>query len=471
MIMKMNRKSYWFALMLIVVALALISCEKNPASPASSTPNESFAKTAASSGVEVYRGIQTFEQIEKALAGPEALGAIKIPAVGSLQRSGATIEKALLPFYQQAPTLAPLTQHLRKTNGDSTLLDRRWTDDLTGIKYHLWIIYNTANGKAIVYTVATNHPGNSPIQRDSTRIVVNTNFTIADGKDDVIELLENAKDYRSGYRLRYEEGRITPDQYQPGSEPKGGIIEGKSLYASGQDTSELQQRLEYHDSTSPFGSWMKIVIFSDATRQTEDVTFQNTNVIFNIVYRDGTREQGQFNVPDENHLSFEKTVTYPAGSDPRSIFEKGNFSRTSASAGEVNFTREEFFADGSSKRRNITITASQRNGFGRLEVAESNSDGTGGSWALQDGPIKADLQGHWTNEQKQYILFTGAFYKDSSGELHIEVYASKEAYERGDPPIFKADLHFRPDGSGNGTITSTDGISEFSFNSNGTPRS
>jgi hypothetical protein len=469
--MKNDRKYTWLVFMLIG-ALALVSCDKNPTSPISTTKSDAFAKVAATSGVEVYRSIQTFEQIEQAVAGPESLGDIQVPAVGSLSRSGASFKQILLPFNQRAHALAQKVMALRKTNGDTTLLDQRWIDPQTGIDYHLWIVYNTVSGKATVYNVATNHPSGSPIDRDSTRIVVNVNFTLADTTDDVVELLENAKDYRSGYRLRYEEGRIVPDQYQPGSQPKGGVIEAKSQYATGQDTSEVQQRLEFHESANPNGSWTKTVSFRDGARYSEDLTFRSTNVIFNITYRDGTREQGQFNVPDENHLSFEKRVTYPAGSDPSSIFEKGDFVRNPADkSGTVNFTREEFFADGRSTRRNVKINASEQNGFGRLEVTESNSDGTGGSWTLQDGPTKADLQGNWINEQKQYVLFNGSFYHDGSGDLHLEVYASKEAHDRGDQPIFKADIHFNPDGSGNGTITSKEGVTQFSFNPNGTPRS
>lgn len=465
--MRLNTKINWLVLVSIS-ALALVSCDKNPASPTSSTPTNANAQIAANSAVTVYRNVQTFAQIEQALEGPEALGKINLPAVGSLQQSHVTIQQALQPFYQQAPLLV---QHLQKTNGDSTLLDKRWTDDKTGIKYHLWIVYNTVNGKAHVYTVATNHPSRSPIERDSTRIIVNTNFTIANDKDDVVELLENAKDYRGGYRLRYEEGRLTPDKYQPGSEPKGGVIEGKRLYASGQDTAQVQERLEFHESANPIGSWTKTVSFNNGTRYSEDITFSQNNIIFNIVYRDGTREQGQFNVQDENHLSFEKRVTYPVGADPRSIFEKGNFSNNPANkSGEVNFTREEFFADGSAKKRTVNIKGSEQNGFGRLEVTETNSDGTSVSWTLQDGPTKADLKGSGINEQKQYVLFNGSFYKDGSGDLHLEVYASRAAYDRGDQPIFKADIHFNSDGSGNGTITGKDGNSTFSFNAAGTPK-
>lgn len=466
--MKSNTKINWLALMLIG-AFALVSCDKNPTSPTSSTSTNSNAQVATNSAVSVYRNVQTFAQIEQAMEGPGALGKINLPAVGSLQQSHVTIQQALRSFYQQAPLLVP---HLFKTNGDSTLLDKRWTDDLTGIKYHLWIIYNPANGKANVFTVATNYPSGSPIDRDSTRIVVDTNFTLANDKDDVVELLENTKDYRDGYRLRYEEGRLTPDKYQPGSGPKGGVIEGKRLYASGQDTAQVQERLEYHETANPIGSWTKTVSFNNGTRYSEDITFSPTNIIFNIAYRDGTREQGQFNVQDENHLSFEKRVTYPAGADPLSIFEKGNFSNNPTNkSGEVNFTREEFFADGSANKHNVNIKGSEQNGFGRLEVTEMSSDGTSVSWTLQDGPTKAELKGSGINEQKQYVLFSGAFYKNGSGDLHLEVYASKTAYERGDQPIFKADIHFNTDGSGNGTITGKDENSTFSFNAAGASRS
>ncbi len=469
--MQLFKKQNWLAAVMMS-ALALVSCAKNPTSPNPPAQNGKLATIATTSSVEVYRSVQTFKQLEQALDGPAALGKINIPAVGSLQRSGATFKQALIPFQQEAPVLAQKAGRLHKTQSDTILYEKRWIDARTGINYHLWISYNTTTGKAIVYAVATNHPGSSPLHRDSTRIVVNVNFTLADTTDDVVELLENAKNYRSGYRLRYEEGRLIPDKYQPGSQPAGGVIEALSQYASGQDTTEIRQRLEYHETNGGLGSFSKIVSFRDGTRHSEDITFRSTQVIFNIVYRDGTREQGQFTAPDENHLSFEKTVTYPAGSDPRSIFEKGEFSQNLAdSSGAANFTREEFFADGTSKRHEVKIKAARQNGYGRLEVTESYSDGTGGSWTLQEGPIKADLKGNWINAEKQYILLDAAFYRDGSADVHVEVYASKEAYDKGEPPIFKADLHFRPDGSGSGTITSKEGTSQFSFSANGTPKS
>jgi hypothetical protein len=469
--MQFFKKQNWLAAV-IASALALVSCAKNPAGPGSPAQNDKFARIATTSSVEVYRSVQTFAQIEQALDGPAALGKINVPAVGSLQKSGTTFKQALIPFQQEASGLAQKFGRLHKIQGDTIVFEKRWIDPGTGINYHLWISYNATSGKATVYIVAKNHPSSSPLERDSTRIVVNVNFTLADTTDDVVELLENAKNYRSGYRLRYEEGRIIPDKYQPGSQPTGGVIEALSQYASGQDTTEVRQRLEYHETNGGLGSFSKIVSFRDGTRHSEDVTFRSTQVIFNIIYRDGTREQGQFTVPDENHLSFEKTVTYPAGSDPRSIFEKGDFSQNPVdSSGAANFTREEFFADGTSKRHEVKIKATRQHGYGRLEVTESFSDGTGGSWTLQEGPMKADLKGNWINAERQYILLDASFYRDGSADMHIEVYASKEAYDKGEPPIFEADLHFRPDGSGSGTITSKEGTSPFSFSANGTPRS
>ncbi len=469
--MQLFKKQNWLAVA-IMSALVFVSCAKNPAGPSSPAQNDKFAQIATTSSVEVYRSVQTFAQIQQALDGPAALGKINVPAIGSLQKSGTTFKQALIPFQREASTLAKKASRLNKTQGDTVLFEKHWIDPHTGINYHLWISYNTTTGKATVYAVATNYPGSSPLERDSTRIVVNVNFTLADTTDDVVELLENAKNYRSGYRLRYEEGRIIPDKYQPGSEPTGGVLEALSQYASGQDTTEVRQRLEYHETNGGLGSFTKTVTFRDGTRHSEDITFRNTQVTFNIVYRDGTREQGHFTAPDENHLSFEKTVTYPAGSDPRSIFEKGDFSQNPVdSSGAANFTREEFFADGTSKRHEVKIKASRQNGYGRLEVTESFSNGTGGSWTLQEGPAKAALKGNWINAEKQYILLDALFYRDGSADVHVEVYASKEAYDKGEPPIFKADLHFRPDGSGSGTITSKEGTSPFSFSANGTPKS
>ena len=176
--MQLINKQNWLAAAMMS-ALVLVSCAKNPAGPNadSPAPNDKFAKMATTSSVEVYRSVQTFAQIQQALDGPAALGKINVPAVGSLQKSGATFKQALIPFQQEASVLAQKVGRLHKTQSDTILLEKRWIDPQTGINYHLWISYNTANGKATVHTVATNHPSSSPLERDSTRLVVNVNFT------------------------------------------------------------------------------------------------------------------------------------------------------------------------------------------------------------------------------------------------------------------------------------------------------
>jgi len=455
----------------LVGGLLLFGCSKSPIEPAPEENNsESFEKVAASNGVEVFRSMQTLDQIDQALAGPESLGEIKVPAVGSLSGSGARFSRVLAPFHQQAPKLAARLRGLHKVQGDTLLFEARWTDPATGIDYHSWISYNTDNGKATVIIVATNHPSASPLDRDSTRAVIDLNFTLEDTTDDVIELLENAKDYRPGYRLQFEHGRIIPDAYQPGTEPTGGVLEGLSVYSPGQDTTRVSSRLEYHEVAQPWGSWSQTVEFEDGTRASEDISFTETRVTFNLNRRDGTREQGHFEVPDENHLSFEKTVTYPAGSDPRSLHETGEYARNPAdSSASASFTREVIRADGTSERSTFAITESRQNGYRRVTVTATNPDGTGGSWTLQEGASQDELTGSWIDKQGHYVLFNGTFFHDGSGDIHLEVYASKQAYDNGESPIFTADLHFDPEGSGSGAVTSNDGTSQFSFAANGNP--
>jgi hypothetical protein len=216
--MKLFRKQNWLAAMLGV--LALVSCDKNPSGPSSSATNDKLAKTATSSGIEVYRSVQTFEQIKRALEGPDALGKINVPAVGSLKRAGVNFKPALAPFQQEVQALQQKAHGLGKTQGDTVIYDKRWIDPLTGINHHHWISYNIENGKATVYLVASNHPSNNPL---------GTRFEADCGQCEIYHRKSgrrcdrvggNAKDYRAGYRLRYEEGRIIPDAYQPGSEPR-----------------------------------------------------------------------------------------------------------------------------------------------------------------------------------------------------------------------------------------------------------
>ncbi len=464
----MNLKGTKRALVFLASFLILLSaCSKNPSAP-SAPRNEAFIATAGTTGAEIFRSVKTLEQLDQAMAGPEAFGKLELPAVGSVAGSASLLAKRVQPFHLHAAEISRRAQGLNKANGDSLIYENRWTDPATGISYHARITYNSATGLAVVTVVAYDFPVTSVIARDSARVVVHTNFTLADTTDDVVQRLDLRKDYRASYRLRYEEGTLVPDVYQPGTEPEGGAIDARKRFSAGQDSLEASYHLEYHRDAG--GNFSESVLFEDGTRASANVTFNAGSIIFRANFRDGSTELTQVTKIGEHALEFSKTLTFAPGADPVSIHEEGNLvSNPSDSSASADFVRETLRLNGTRERCELHATESRQNGFRRTTVSASSSNGTSFNWVLQESAEKSRVEGNAINEEGQYILFHADFYANGSADLHLEVYASKAAYDNGEKPIFTADLHYRPDGSGNGRVTSREGVESFAFGPAGKP--
>jgi hypothetical protein len=445
--------------------MVLSACSKNPTEPDQPGGSE-FAQIASTNGAEVFRGVQTLATLRRAQAGPRAYGKINLPAVGSMANSGRMLGERLAPFHQSAAKL----QSLRKANGDSLIYEEWKIDLLTGINYHTRLYYDFATGKARLVVVASNFPATEPVVRDSAHIVVQTNFTLPDTADDVVERVDVRRDYRANYRLQFESGTLVPDAYEPGGEPAGGMIDARRVFAANQDSAEAVYHLEYHAGTG--GNFSESVRFEDGTRYQANARFTEGQVLITINFRDGAVEQSDVTLEGPNRLRFNKTVTFAPGADPRSLYESGDLAVNPAdSSATANFRREIFYANGTSLREELQASETRHNGLRRVTVSASSSKGTSCDWVWQEGVEKDRLEGSAIDEQQHYILFSGDFYRDGSADLHLEVYASKAAYDAGEPPIFTADLHYRPDGSGSGTVNSREGVKTFHFDANASLRS
>ncbi len=463
----MKPKKYQLTLALAVMfALLLSACSKNPSAPQEQSPRAEYTATASNTGAEIFRSVQTLEQLDQALAGPPAFGKLQLPAVGSVSGGASLISQRVQPFHRHAHAIAQRAQTLSKTNGDSLVYENRWTDPATGISYHARITYDSATGLAKVTVVAYDFPASSVIARDSAHVLVHTNFTLADTTDDVVQRLNLRKDYLSGYRLRYEEGTLVPEAYQPGTEPKGGVIDARKRFSAGQDTLEANYHLEYHSNQS--GNFSEALLFENGERASANVTFTENSIIFRANFRDGSAELTQVRKNSEHAFAFDKTLTFAPGADPVSLREDGDFAfNPSDSSAHADFVRETLRLSGTKERCELHANETRQNGFRRIKVSASSSNGTSFNWVLQESAEKTRVEGNAINEEGQYILFNADFYANGSADLHLEVYASKAAYDNGEKPIFVADIHYRPDGSGNGRITSAEGVESFTFGSEG----
>lgn len=441
--------------------LLLSACAKNPAEPDKPAAGE-FAQIASANGSAIFRSVQTLTNLHRAQEGPRAYGKINLPAVGSIANSGQLLQQRLAPFRRNAVRLA---QRLGKVAADTLIYEEWKTDPLTGIAYHTRIYYDGSTGNARLIVVASDFPASEAVQRDSADIVVQTNFTLQDTTDDVVLRLSLRRDYRASYRLQFETGTLIPDAYLPGTEPTGGIIDGRRVFAAQQDSVEAIYHLEYHANSS--GNLAETVHFADGTRHQAHLTFTADQVLISINFRDGASEQTSVIFDQPNRLRFEKSLTFAPGADPRSLHESGDFAMNPAdSSATMDFNRETFHADGTSLREEVHAAETRQNGLRRVSISASNSKGESGNWVWQEGVDKDQITGNAIDRQQHYILFSGDFYRDGSADLHLEVYASQTAYEAGEEPLFTADLHIGPDGSGSGTVSSKDGVAEFGFGVN-----
>lgn len=450
-----------------LLLFALVACSKNPSAPNTSNNDEALALSSAT-GAEIFRSVQTLEQLQQASAGPEAFGKITLPAVGSLTKSQSLFAQRTQPFHLHAAELARRAQSLSKTNGDSLVYEYRWTDPATGISYHGRITYDSATGLARVTVVAYDFPATSLVVRDSARVVVHTNFTLADTTDDVVQRVAVRKDYRSDYRLRYEEGTLVPEAYQPGTEPQGGVVDAHKRFNAGQDTLEANYHLEHHRNTG--GNFSEALLFENGERASANVTFNERSIVFRANFRDGASELTQVTKTSAHAFTFDKTLTFAPGSDPVSLREEGKFAFNPAdSSASADFARETLRLNGNKERCELRASESRTNGFRRITISASSSNGTSFNYVLQESANKKRVEGNAINEEGQFILFNADFYADGSADLHLEVYASKAAFDNGEKPIFVSDIHYRPDGSGNGTVTSAAGVETFTFDTSGQP--
>jgi len=451
--------------MLSGLIAALSACDKNPSEPKKENPASPKAQASAS-GAEVYQAATSVAQMQEMQSQAQSVAAMEVPAVGSLHQINGRVMGKLSPIRKEIVWL----QHsgaLQKIASDSTLYEKTYTDAF-GITHHDWITYDDATGKAAIYLVSTHPTGFLGVIRDSINITINANFTLADTTDDTIERFYDRKNFKPGHYLQLEEGSITLDPYTAGAEPAGGILEGRKLFAAGQDSLELTTRLEIHQALG--ATWDKVVRFSGGRTYEENVSINAIGEgTFLKKFPGGRIEACTFDVNgDDHHVSFTKTTTYPGNANPRSIFESAEFTINPAdSSWTGTFIRELRFANGQVTSRETQIVRTLVNGFERLTITQINSDGTGGTVTLQEGASFNTINGSWVDEQGHYLIVNGTFQDDGSGELNLKVYASRQAYENGEAPIYEATLHFNPDGSGNGTITGGAETGSFSFDANG----
>ncbi|NIQ02941.1 MAG: hypothetical protein GWO19_21895, partial [Nitrospinaceae bacterium] len=247
---------------------------------------------------------------------------------------------------------------------------------------------------------------------------------------------------------------FVPDAHDPGTEPTGGVLTNDIIYSNSNFISSTSARLEYHEGEG--GSYFKESMFSDGSTSREEATFNEDGTgTFSELRRDGTQIEGEFDTGQQDGQgSFSLTTTFPAGHDPVSISESGEFTIDgSDSTVQGSFDREVTFQDGSKENESVTVDQTRVGDVLTTTLNVEKSDGSGGFITIVETDDVDKVSGEWTNADETFVVFSAESYTDNSAHLEFDVYESEVAFENGAEPIASGVFDFYPDGSGRGTVT------------------
>ncbi len=437
-----------------MLSLALImGCETNPADPSKITEPD-VSNEAVRNSSQIYNTVNTVKQVTDVLRGPTAILAVDQPGlqnIGALAQEAQQVKQHVLKAYKLDQ---PGGAQLLSSNSDSLIWEFTKRNKMEGFTERVRLYYDFGTGKARVEAIKFNFDDRHQIKYDSSTVKLNLNKTLDDDSDDTIESFDQLKQYKPGNNIVEEWAQVVLDPYPAGSEPTGGEYNSRIDYA---DSSPIQQTIEQARLTKDQGGeWSKVVKYNDGTQSSEKVTFTaDGKGTFEEVRRFGTRIEGTFDSPEDDGVgSFTKRTIFPEGSDPKSIYEAGDFTLNFAdSTMHGSFEKTVEFKDGSKLTESVKFDESYENGkkITRLEI--NQSDGSNGILVIEEGLDVDRVTGEWTDANGAFTKFKIDYFADGSARFEFQVWESRAAYDRGEEPIASGKINFYPDGSGEGTVT------------------
>jgi hypothetical protein len=467
----MKQKFYlvWPAVLVFSLSILFaVGCSDNPVSPGDEDEVNKTVEKVSSNSVEIYNTVSSVKQISDLLQGPESKVDVGIPEVKNPGQAMNFYKSMMRKSFDRVQSDPKLLTKIQGALSDSVIWDVTVRREVLGFTVRNSLIYNSKTDSARLFEVRFDFDDRHRLAYDSTEIKAKLNFTLFNPFDDVLLSLENLKQYKPGRLLQEEKVSFVPDPYAPGTEPEGGILESNITYSSSSSISRTHARLEYHKGSG--GSWSKEVLFSDGTKHTEAITFSEDGTgTFSETRRDGTRIEGTFDSAEEDGQGgFTKTITFPEGHDPVSIFESGSFTQNLAdSTLSGSFQREVRFKDGTVRKESVTVDEKIENGIKTTTITVQNPDGSGGTITVEERPEVDKISGEWSNTDGTFLIFSAEAYPDGSAHLKFDLYASKQAYENGEDPIASGEFDFFPDGSGQGQVTEGGQTYDVTINSDG----
>lgn len=434
-------------------ALLIFGCERYPADPSIVSEENSEVKIATERSVGFYSTVSSVQEVGELMRGADAMVDMQGVDINNPFGMYAHAKRAKLAVLAKIAVHPDRLHKVNSVSGDSLVWEFTRRNEFEGFTETVRFYYDAAIGKGRAEAIKSEFDNRHWLRYDSLVAMIDLNRTLQDDSDDLLVSAEELKQYKNGHHLQEEWSKFVPDAYASGSEPDGGVFEKQTTYIESSFISKTTENAEFHAATG--GSWQKTVAYSDASTSSKKVTFTNDGKgTFEETRRNGTKITGSFDSAEKDGVgSFEKTVEFPAGSDPVSIHEAGSFRMDADSTLHGSFSKEVRFKDGRVLRESIQVDEAFVNDIKTTTIKVEQHDGSKGTITVEERPDGNRVSGEWTEANGEFYLFTINYYPDGSARLEFSCWASEQDYRDGKPPVVTGIINFNPDSSGSGTVT------------------
>jgi len=449
----------YFILASIIFGLLLIGCKEEPSEVIQELQVDAFVEQMAGFGWEANQYVQTGSEVENVTQESDILGGTDIELPGG----NISAKKSAIQLFEQAQKELPKTTELHKSTTDSLYI---FIDDTVfGVKKALY--YNSATGIARYYQVKYKFAVWRNLVYDSSEVVVDVNFTLDDGTDDMLESFHQTQYFKQNYFVQSIVGDLIVTDFV-GQKITGAEHSQDTYYHQRRHLSHLRRFADINPDKS--GTWREDFDYKDGKTAYHEFTYNGDYTgSFEKLFRSGKHVSGTFDmIEDDLHGAWTELVQFPSGRYIDKIEREAEVEILLPDSSFVASLFEAiYFSSGNVDSSSMDIAVSVSNGVKTTVLDITKKNGANGTFTIVENSEQTDIDGTWTTWDGHYIVSSAELYIDGSGHVHYEVWSSFTSYNNGDDPILVVDYYFSPDNEGNGTLSYEDKTYEITADDTG----
>lgn len=463
--MKASIKSLPVLAILATLALwlAFSGCEDNPTEPAPPSTDlqlSAQAKGAAQTGWQLQNTLNTEDQLSEMVSGkgPFFDEEGMLNSLSDIRKEESTMKK-IYSYAEKSGGFA-------KISGDSLIWYEEWC--LGQFCGRRALYYNNETQTARAYEVIFQFPPFLRLEYDSSQFIFFVGPSLQDPSDDRLLSIDKLTRFEANYFVERVESHLEATDWNTQNQVIGATASNTVWYGAQTPLLKLQQNAQLNPDES--GSINERLDYRDGTFFSREVNFYaNHTGDFNETWRDGTTVTGTFDLlEDDNHAAITRIIDFVQNFIVDKIEQSAEYTFDPQDSSSVGVLREKItFSSGAEDTTRLEMERFFDAGHWKehFTVQTSHRGQSDFTVVYYDG--YKTFEGEHTTPEGYYILFSGTEYAAGNGEIFLQVYASKQAYLAGEPPILTLHIIYYGDGSGQGELAEGGKTYQVVYKSNG----